>query len=73
MANVNLDNPDAILLPRLGEIIEMVLHCYIKLDELFNKDSGKFLSICEKYGLNLVGKKAGEPVAEDDRARNVNA
>jgi len=47
--NLDFDQPDGLLVPELGYFIQVVLNCYGRLDELFDKEAEKFKLICDKY------------------------
>lgn len=54
--DLDFTQPDGILVPKLGRIIEIILYCYQQLDELFEKDSNKFKLICDEYnGFSYLG------------------
>lgn len=56
--NINLSNPDAILMPKLNFIIQIVLNCYARIDELFDSEIDKFKIICEKYNGEVLSPES---------------
>ena len=49
-SNLKVDNShNAILLPKLSYVIDVLLTCYNKLDNYFKGDSIKFKNLCKEY------------------------
>jgi hypothetical protein len=42
--------PDSILMPRLGNMVQVVIDCYEALDTEFNSQGTKFEQFCRLYG-----------------------
>ena len=50
MGNLDFDHqPDGILIPKLSWFIDVILHCYTRLDDLFQKEPDGFKMICSEY------------------------
>jgi len=47
--NLELDQPDGIQIPKLSYFVQVILKCYTRLDELFEKETDKFKMICDEY------------------------
>jgi hypothetical protein len=47
--NIGFEHPDGILVPKLNYLIQVILNCYCRLDELFERETDKFKEICDKY------------------------
>ncbi len=47
--NLDFDEPDGIVIPKLGYFAEVVLNCYRRLDKLFETETDKFKMICDEY------------------------
>ena len=49
IGNLDFNQPDGILVPKLSYFIEVILQCYTRLDEFFEKEPDKFKMICDEY------------------------
>jgi hypothetical protein len=49
LGNLDFQQPDGILMPRLSYFIEVVLSCYKRLDTTFESDVSSFRRICDEY------------------------
>lgn len=49
IGNLDFDQPDGILVPKLSYFIDVILHCYARLDDLFEKETEGFRMICNEY------------------------
>jgi len=47
--HLEFDHPDGILVPKLGYFVEVILHCYTRLDDLFQREVDAFETICSQY------------------------
>jgi hypothetical protein len=47
--NLDFNQPDGILLPRLSYFVHVILECYSCLDKLFEQETDKFKMICDEY------------------------
>jgi hypothetical protein len=50
--NLDFDQPDSILMPKLSELIMTIVICYNRLDDVFGNEADKFTIICNKYNAN---------------------
>ena len=46
---LDFDQPDGILVPKFGYFVQVILNCYSRLNELFEKETDKFKMICDEY------------------------
>ena len=46
---LNLSDPDSILIPRLIDLLDIILDGYQRIDTLFESDEVKFAAICQQY------------------------
>jgi len=49
IGNLDFEQPDGILMPRLGYFIGVVLHCYQSIDAMVGSDLDGFRMICDEY------------------------
>jgi len=49
IGNLDFDQADGILVPKLSCFIDVILHCYARLDDLFEKETDRFRIICNEY------------------------
>ena len=49
IGNLEFDQADGILVPKLSYFIDVILHCYTRLDDLFQKEPDGFKMICSEY------------------------
>lgn len=49
IGNLDFDQPDGMLIPKLSYFVQVILNCYSRLDELFEKETDKFKMICDEY------------------------
>jgi hypothetical protein len=47
--SLDFDHPDGILISKLSFFVQVILNCYSRLDELFEKEPEKFKIICNEY------------------------
>lgn len=49
IGNLVFDQADGILVPKLSYFIDVIVHCYARLDDLFEKETDRFRMICNEY------------------------
>ena len=55
--NFDFDQPDGILIPKLSYLVQVILQCYGRLNDLFEKETDKFKMICDKYNGQIIQPK----------------
>ena len=57
IAKLEFAQPDGILVPKLSYFVNVILHCYARLDDLFETEPDGFEMICSKYnGVSYIGR-----------------